>query len=462
MRDVSQKNGGLPSLNLQEEGEARNLQNRGTNTLVATNKTKILSLPNNLLEEICERENLKQALTKVISNKGAPGVDDMKVEDLKSYLRSHWINIKDAVFNGSYSPQPVKRVTIPKPGGGHRQLGIPTVLDRFIQQAMLQVLQKYWDKTFLENTYGFRPNRSAHQAILKAQEYIAQGNKILVDIDLENFFDRVQYDKLMSEMAKRIEDKRVLKLIRSFLNAGIMENEIVKSSTEGTPQGGPLSPFLSNVILDLLDKELERRGHLFVRNADDCNIYVKTDRSGKRVMESIKRFVSIKLKLKVNENKSAVAVASCRKFLGFTFTCGKLYPKRRISPNAIKKFKDKIRYITVDHKGASLLKVVDKLAVYMKGWSNYYGLCQTPTVLEQLEQWIRRRLRNLIWQQWKTCRRKYTQLTKLGIDKVCAHALATSSKGNWSLSKNYTLQRALCNKYFEQLGVPMLKQIGKD
>lgn len=436
--------------------EAPRTEREGASLNIATSYPENPSLPKALLEEICQRDNLFQALDRVVSNQGKPGVDGMEVAQLPEYLKQHWTAIKEQLFSSQYRPSPIRRVQIPKPGGGQRQLGIPTVLDRFIQQAMLQVLQKYWDASFSEASYGFRPNRSAHQAILKAQQYVAAGYKIVVDIDLEKFFDRVQHDKLMSELAKRIEDKRVLKLIRSYLTAGVIEDGLVQPVTEGTPQGGPLSPFLSNVLLDLLDKELEKRGHQFVRYADDCNIFVKTERAGTRVMASISKFVTEKLKLRINQEKSAVAVMSCRKFLGFTFSCGQRFPKRRISPTSIKRFKDRVRAITAEYKGVSLNQVVKELSNYLRGWKSYYGFCETPTVLKALEQWVRRRLRNLIWQQWKTCKNRYVQLRNQGIDQVSAHALATSSKGNWRLSANYTLQRALNNEYFESLGIPSL------
>lgn len=438
------------------ESEAPRAVGQGTSSDIATSPPENPSLPKRLLEEICERSNLLQALRRVVSNQGSPGVDGMEVSELPEYLKHHWTTIKAQLFQGKYQASPIRRVLIPKPGGGQRQLGIPTVLDRFIQQATLQVLQKYWDDSFSGYSYGFRPNRSAHQAVQQAQQYVASGNKMVVDIDLEKFFDRVHHDKLMSELAKRIEDKRVLKLIRGYLTAGVLEKGLVQPVTEGTPQGGPLSPFLSNVLLDLLDKELEKRGHKFVRYADDCNIFVQTERAGTRVMASIARFITKKLKLQVNQAKSAVAVMSGRKFLGFTFTCGKNPPKRRISPMSIKRFKDRVRAITAEYKGVSLRQVVQELSNYVRGWKGYYGFCQTPTVLKALDQWVRRRLRNLIWQQWKTCRNRYARLRQLGIEKVAAHALATSSKGNWKLSANYTLQRALNNKYFETLGLPSL------
>ena len=295
------------------------------------------------MEEVCERANLKEALRQVRSNKGSAGVDGMTVDQLGDYLKQHWPVIRNQLLNGTYEPKPVRRVEIPKPdGGGMRKLGIPTVLDRFIQQAVMQVLQKRWNPTFSHHSYGFRPHRSAHQAVAQAQQYLAQGYSWVIDLDLEKFFDRVNHDKLMGQIAKRVEDKRLLKLIRAFLNAGVMENGLVSPSVEGTPQGGPLSPLLSNLVLDELDQELERRGHRFVRYADDCNIYVRSERAGQRVMESITRFITEKLKLKVNEAKSAVARPQERKFLGFSFTAGPDI-KRMIAPKSLERFKQQIR-----------------------------------------------------------------------------------------------------------------------
>src|ERR1700678_943328 len=303
-------------------GEAREAGREETESLATANDPESPASTNRLMEEVCERENLKQALQRVKANKGSPGVDGMTVGGIKDYLKEHWLAIREQLLNGTYEPKPVRRVEIPKPDGGVRKLGIPTVLDRFIQQAVMQVLQRRWDRTFSDHSYGFRPGRSAHQAVAKAQQYIAEGHGWCVDLDLEKFFDRVSHDKLMGQIAKRVEDKRLLKLIRAFLNAGVMENGLVSPSVEGTPQGGPLSPLLSNLVLDELDRELERRGHRYVRYADDCNIYVRSERAGQRVMESVTRFITQKLKLKVNEAKSAVARPQERKFLGFSFTAG--------------------------------------------------------------------------------------------------------------------------------------------
>ena len=331
-------------------GEAREAGREEAESLSTMNDPESPASTNRLMEEVCERENLKEALRRVKANKGSAGVDGMTVGGIADYLKQHWPAIREQLLNGTYEPKPVRRVEIPKPDGGVRKLGIPTVLDRFIQQAVMQVLQRQWDRTFSDHSYGFRPGRSAHQAVAQAQQYIAEGYGWCVDLDLEKFFDRVNHDKLMGQIAKRVEDKRLLKLIRAFLNAGVMENGLVSPSVEGTPQGGPLSPLLSNLVLDELDRELERRGHRFVRYADDSNIYVRSERAGQRVMESVTRFITQKLKLKVNEAKSAVARPQERKFLGFSFTAGPEV-KRVIAPKALDRFKQRIREITRRAKG---------------------------------------------------------------------------------------------------------------
>src|ERR1700686_966439 len=324
-------------------GEARQAGREDIESPSAVSEPERPANTRRTMEDLCERANLKKALRQVRSNKGSAGVDGMTVDQLGDYLKQHWRVIREQLLNGTYEPKPVRRVEIPKPdGGGVRKLGIPTVLDRFIQQAVMQVLQRQWNPTFSQYSYGFRPRRSAHHAVAQAQRYIAQGRGWVIDLDLEKFFDRVNHDKLMSQIAKRVEDKQLLKLIRAFLNAGVMENGLVSPSVEGTPQGGPLSPLLSNLVLDELDRELERRGHRFVRYADDCNIYVRSERAGQRGMEGVSQFITSKLKLKVNESKSAVARPRDRKFLSFSFTSGKKV-KRRIAPKAIERFKAKVR-----------------------------------------------------------------------------------------------------------------------
>jgi RNA-directed DNA polymerase len=368
-------------------GEACEAGREEIESLLAAHDTESPANTNRLMEEVCERENLKEALRQVKANKGSAGIDRMTVGQLSDYLKQHWPEIRERLLNGTYEPKPVRRVEIPKPdGGGVRKLGIPTVLDRLIQQSVMQVLQQRWERTFSDSSYGFRPGRSAHQAVAQAQKFIAEGYGWVVDLDLEKFFDRVNHDKLMGRIAKRIEDKRLLKLIRAFLNAGVMENGLVSPSVEGTPQGGPLSPLLSNLVLDELDRELERRGLRCVRYADDCNIYVRSQRAGQRVMEGITRFITQKLKLKVNEAKSAVARPQERKFLGFSFTDGPEV-KRAIAPKALERFRKRVREITQRAKGVSIEVTMTELTPYLRGWRGYFGFCETPEVLIGLIRW---------------------------------------------------------------------------
>jgi RNA-directed DNA polymerase len=334
-------------------------------------------------------------------------------------------------------------------------LTVPTVLDRWIQQAVMQVLQRQWDPTFSASSYGFRPGRSAQQAVAQAQKHIAEGHGWCVDFDLEKFFDRVNHDKLMGQIAKRVEDKRLLKLIRAFLNAGVMENGLVSPSVEGTPQGGPLSPLLSNLVLDELDRELERRGHRFVRYADDCNVYVRSERAGQRVMESVAQFITQKLKLKVNEAKSAVARPQERKFLGFSFSAGPEV-KRVIAPKALGRFKQRIQEITRRAKGVSMKTTMEELVPYMRGWRGYFGFCETPDVLIGLTRWVRLRLRAAMWRQWKTPRRRRAALLELGVREQLANNTAGSGRGPWYLAKAKALSVGLSNAYFKSLGLPSL------
>jgi RNA-directed DNA polymerase len=415
-------------------GEACEAGREETESLPAMNDPESPASMNRLMEEVCERENLKEALRRVKANKGSAGIDRMTVDGIADYLKQHWPAIREQLLNGTYQPKPVRRVEIPKPDGGVRKLGIPTVLDRFIQQAVMQVLQRQWDRTFSDYSYGFRPGRSAHQAVAKAQQYIAEGHGWCVDLDLEKFFDRVNHDKLMGQIAKRVGDKRLLKLIRAFLNAGVMENGLVSPSVEGTPQGGPLSPLLSNLVLDELDRELERRGHRYVRYADDCNIYVRSERAGQRVMESVTQFITKELKLKVNETKSAVARPQERKFLGFSFTAGPEI-KRVIAPKALDRFKQRIREITLRAKGVSMQTTIEELAPYMRGWRSYFGYCETPEVLVSLTRWVRLRLRAAMWRQWKTPRRRREALLELGVRLRLARNTAGSGLGPSYLAK---------------------------
>jgi RNA-directed DNA polymerase len=440
----------------ESRGEALKAAEEGTEPSTAECTTESPAVCEELIGEVCQRENLKRALKRVKRNRGSPGVDGMTVDELEGYLREHWPAIREQLLSGTYKPQPVKRVEIPKSGGGgKRKLGIPTVVDRFIQQAVMQVLQRKWDPMFSEHSYGFRPGRSAHQAVAKAQEYIAEGYRWVVDIDLEKFFSRVNQDKLMGQIAKRIGDKRVLKLIRAYLNAGVLEDGLVKPMDKGVPQGGPLSPLLSNLVLDELDRELERRGHRFVRYADDCNIYVRSQRAGERVMKSLTRFLTRRLKLKVNEKKSTVARPWRRKFLGFSFSSGR-EPKRRIAPETLKRFRRRVRELTRRTRGISIEQMVRELGRYLSGWIGYYGFCETPSVLRNLESWIRRRLRCVIWKQWKRGRRRYEALRARGIGRDLAAQTAGSPRGPWRISRSPALNYAFPNAHFISLGLPTL------
>jgi RNA-directed DNA polymerase len=436
-------------------GEAREAHREETESSGATRGVERPARTDRLMEEVCERDNLKEALRRVQANKGSAGVDGMTVDALTGYLAQHWPAIRDRLLTGTYEPKPVRRVEIPKPDGGVRKLGIPTVLDRFIQQAVLQVLQRRWDRTFSPHSYGFRPGRSAHQAVAQAQQYIADGYDWVVDLDLEKFFDRVNHDKLMGRIAQRVDDPRLRRLIRAFLNAGVMENGLVGPSVDGTPQGGPLSPLLSNVVLDDLDRELERRGLRFVRYADDCNIYVRTERAGHRVMDRVTRFLTTRLKLTVNASKSAVARPQDRTFLGFTFTTGPTVT-RAIAPKAVRRFKTKVREITRRAKGVSMETTIAELAPYMRGWRNYFGFCETPEALVYLTRWVRLRLRAALWRQWRTPRRRRAALLALGVRPQLAEHTASSGLGPWYLARAKALSVGLSNRYFDSLGLPRL------
>jgi len=455
MDDKRQKNQLVLAFMEEGRSEAPRTSVEGTESSAGKRGTESPAIAEQLMEEVCERENCKQALKRVKANKGSAGMDGMTVQQLPEYLKQHWPAIREQLLSGTYKPQPVRRVEIPKPDGGVRKLGIPTVLDRFIQQAVMQVLQGKWDRTFSDHSYGFRPGRSAHQAVAAAQQYIAAGYRWCVDLDLEKFFDRVSHDKLMARIETRVNDRRMLKLIRAFLKAGVMENGLVSPVDEGTPQGGPLSPLLSNIVLDEFDQELERRGLRFARYADDCNVYVSSRRAGERVMASITRFITTKLKLKVNEQKSAVARPWERKFLGFSFTW-KREPKRRIAPKAVLRFKEKIRELTRRTRGAKVERMAEELGRYLRGWIGYFGHCQTPSVLEGLEEWTRRRLRSVIWKQWKWGSVRFAELRKRGVGKDLAAQTAGSAHGPWRLANSPALAKALPNAYFDSLGIPRL------
>jgi len=386
-----------------------------------------------LLERALERQNLLRALKRVEHNAGAPGIDGMTVAQLRPWLRDHWAHIREEILQGRYWPQPVRRVDIPKPGGAVRHLGIPTVLDRLIQQALLQVLTPIFDLHFSAYSYGYRPGRRAHDAVRQAREYVREGRRWVVDLDLDRFFDRVNHDMLMARIARRVQDKRVLKLLRAYLNAGVMANGVVMETAEGTPQGGPLSPLLANILLDDLDRELERRDHCFVRYADDVNIYVATPRAGERVRLSITQFLERRLKLRVNTEKSAVDRATRRAILGFTFFPGR-QAKLRVDPQALANVKAAIRRITRRSRSQSMAKRIQTLNEYMRGWVNYFALAETPSVFGDLEEWMRRRLRLCLWRQWRRARTRYRELRSLGASERNARQLARTRHGPWRIA----------------------------
>ena len=408
-----------------------------------------------LMEEVVSRDNVLQAVSRVEKNRGCAGVDGMEVGELRPFLRKHWKQLREELLAGSYKPNSVKRVEIPKPSGGVRKLGIPTVVDRFVQQAMMQVLQKRWNSTFSEQSYGFRPGRKAHQAVAQAQKYMREGRRWVVDIDLEKFFDRVNHDVLMSRVIKRVKDERVVHLIRSYLRAGVLHGGLTEPQHEGTPQGGPLSPLLSNILLDDLDKELERRGHRFVRYADDCNIYVRTQAAGHRVMKRTTKFLENKLRLKVNESKSAVGRPWERKFLGFTISSRT--PKRAIAKESVKRFKTRVREITKRSRGKSPEQVARELKAYLQGWSHYFGFAEQRTILKQLQAWVHRKLRCLLWKQWGV--RRYKELRQRGVDPELAGRTASSGHGPWRLSKSQALNFALPAKFFDSIVIPRITDI---
>lgn len=409
-----------------------------------------------MMEQILSYQNVTSALERVERNKGSHGVDGMSVQTLRSHLMEHWSTLRTELMKGTYLPQPVRRVEIPKPNGGVRKLGIPTVIDRFIQQAIAQVLNKEFDPSFSKQSYGFRPNKRGHDAVRQAKLYIKEGYRWVVDIDLEKFFDKVNHDRLMRTLSHRINDPKVLRLIRRYLQSGVMEKGLVSPNTEGTPQGGPLSPLLSNIVLDELDKELESRGLRFVRYADDCNIYVRSKRAGERIMESITTFIERKLKLKVNHEKSAVDRPWKRKFLGFTFTPHRKEPKVRISNQSIQRFKQRIREITSRKWSISMKDRLEKLNRYLIGWLGYYQLADTPSVLAKLDGWIRRRMRMVRWKEWKKVKTKHRNLTKLGIKPNQAWEWANTRLGYWRIARSPILDRALDNHYWLNQGLKSL------
>jgi len=411
-----------------------------------------------LLEEVLERNNMLLALKRVISNKGSHGVDGMKIDELREHIKKHWDTIKAKILESKYNPSPVRRVEIPKVDGGVRLLGIPTVQDRLIQQAIAQILSRIYEPLFSNNSFGFRPRRGAKDAVTKSKQYINEGNRWVIDMDLEKFFDKVNHDILMGKLEKKIKDKRLLSLIRKYLKSGILINGVSVTSAEGTPQGGPLSPLLANIMLDELDKELEKRRHKFCRYADDNNVYVKSKRAGIRVMESMIKLIENKLKLKVNKDKSAVDFVSKRKFLGFSFYFAKGGAEIRIHEKSIKRFKDKIKFYTNRNIGISMESRLKKLNQIMRGWINYYGIANAVAKLKELDKWIRRRLRACIWKQWKKISTRHRNLVKLGINKYKAWEYANTRKGYWRISKSPILSKSLNNKYLESLGFVSLTQ----
>lgn len=413
------------------------------------------------MERIIGRENMMAAYRRVTANKGAAGIDAMTVERLPPYLKEHWPRIKEELLDGRYTPQPVRGVDIPKPGGGTRQLGIPTAMDRLIQQAMHQVLMPLFDPTFSAASYGFRPGRSAHDAVLAARAHMAAGRRVVVDLDLEKFFDRVNHDVLIARVGRRVKDKRVLRLIRRYLQAGLMMGGLVTARTEGTPQGGPLSPLLSNILLDDLDKELERRGHAFCRYADDCNIYVRTRRAGERVMASIARFLVERLRLRVNVAKSAVDRPWRRTFLGYTVTAHQ-QPRLRVAAKSRDRLQSKLRTTLRQGRGRSLARTIETLTPILRGWLHYFRLAETKGVFEELDGWMRRKLRCLLWRQWKHPRTRAKRLMQRGLDQARAWQAASNGRGPWWNAGASHMNDAYRAGFFTSLGLPSLLQLHHD
>jgi RNA-directed DNA polymerase len=410
-----------------------------------------------LLEEVLRHENLIAALHRVQSNKGAPGVDGMTVKELSPYLKTNWPRIREELLSGTYEPAAVLRMEIPKPDGGGVRLGIPTVLDRFIEQAMLQVLTPIFDPHFSESSYGFRPGRGCQDAVKAARDHVEAGYRFVVDMDLEKFFDRVNHDVLMVRVARRVKDKRILRLIGSYLRAGIMIGGIVEAHREGTPQGSPLSPLLSNIMLDDLDKELERRGHRFCRYADDCNTYVKSKAAGEHLMESLTRFLAKELRLTVNKEKSAVDRPWNRKFLGYTMTWHQK-PKLKVAQKSIKRAKARVKEITRKGRGRSLQKVITDLTIYLRGWMNYFRLSQVKIAFEGMDQWIRRKLRLILWRQWKKPKTRAKKLIQLGIEKARAYNSSYNGRGPWWNSGASHMNDAITTKWLKQQGLVSLTE----
>ena len=450
-----QKTGQL-ELPFQGKGEAPRVERSGEAPTASKGNERSGTATELMMEQVVERNNLVVALKRVRKNKGSPGIDGMTVQELPAYLAQNWPSLKEQLLDGTYQPKPVRRHEIPKSGGGVRQLGIPCALDRFIQQAILQVLQPQWDPTFSEHSYGFRPGRGAHDAICAAQRYIQEGRDWVVDVDLEKFFDRINHDVLMGRVAQRIADKRLLRLIRRYLEAGVMADGVVTERHEGSPQGGPLSPLLANVLLDEVDRELEKRGHGFCRYADDCNVYVRSERAGKDVMQTLRRLFA-DLRLRVNEAKSAVARPWERKFLGYTFwvvkKTGEL--RRGVAGKALEAMKERVRTITSRIGGRSLPQVIAELRPYLIGWKNYFRLQERPSLFRELDGWIRHRLRMLQLKHWKNGPRAYRELRKLGLGEQDAAKVAGNLR-SWWCNSHMALNRALPPHYYDRLGLPRL------
>jgi RNA-directed DNA polymerase len=433
------------------EVEPRGMNGEQSYSKAGTEGRDRLNEQDKLLEQILSATNMNLAYKRVRNNGGSAGIDKMKTDELLEHLKKHGKALLDDLFAGRYRPQAVKRVEIDKPDGGKRGLGIPTVIDRLIQQAISQILTPLFDVGFSPHSYGFRPNKNAHEAIIKATEYINEGYKVVVDIDLEKFFDRVNHDMLLYLVSKKVHDKRVLKLIRQFLESGIMKDGVFGKSTEGTPQGGPLSPLLSNIMLDELDKELERRGHRFCRYADDCNIYVRSKRSAERVMSSISRFIEEELMLKVNQQKSEVGSPKQRKFLGFSFYQKKDQVAVRIHEKTLIRIKDKVRKITSRSNAMSMEERILKLSNLIVGWTSYFRLAHMKRHCQELDEWMRRRLRMCHWKDWKKISSKFHNLVKLGTDKGKAWEFANTRKSYWRTALSPILAATLTNTYFEQM-----------
>lgn len=456
------------ALNLEGAGEAQSDLGRGIEAQAAATSSVSLApasgcinpigLAHDLMEAVVAAGNMRDALRKVRSNKGSPGVDGMTVDQLEAHLRQAWPKLREDLLSGEYRPSPIRRVEIPKADGGVRQLGIPTVVDRLVQQALLQVLDPLYDPTFSSSSYGFRPGKSAHQALEAARQHVAAGYNWVVDLDLEKFFDRVNHDILMGRLAKRIGDKRVLRLIRRYLEAGVLMDGVVVSRDEGTPQGGPLSPLLANILLDDLDKMLEQRGHRFCRYADDCNIYVQSERAGQRVMESVTGFLERKLKLRVNKSKSAVARPKTRKFLGQRVLGGRDHTYLGIHPKSVLRAKKRIRGATKRNRGVSLEQVVGELNRFTRGWVAYHRHTRCSTLLKSLDEWIRRRLRVYIWKHWKTWRNRAEQMRKAGVPRFLAYGVAYNNEGPWKSAGAPAMTRAFPNARLTDMGYDSLHE----